>query len=291
MELGSVISTTVETLKSRLVGLIGIWLAFFVLQIVFMLIFFSVVGLGGLAAGAAMGGLDDPSSAGALGLGMGMIGGLFLFYLLYIAIYCAQNLSMAHYASPLVSQDIGESFGVGFRGMLTMLGVFVLFIVAYIAVVIVFGILGAILGAILGEAAALVLGLIAMPAIIYLACRLILIWPVVAVDGIKNPVTAISRTWYLSGGNVLTIFLGMVVYAIAAIIVFGIAIMGFFGVIEGFQQAALAGEGPPMGGIVAMVLVFGLLGLAFGAAGSALFSAMHSKITDTGTENLSETFG
>ena len=288
MEIGGVFSTMFETLRTRMLGLIGIWLAFFVLQIVAMFGFASAIGFGAMAAGA-MSGVE--SGTGLLGLGAGMFGMFLLFYLVYFAIYFAQILAMAHYASPLVSQDIGASFGVGFRGILTMFGVLILFIVTYFAVGIVFAIVVAILAAALGEVATVILLFLMVPAIIYLMCRLVMLPPVVAVDGVKNPVTALTRTWKLSRGHVLTIFLSLLGFGILAVLVFGAMLAGFYGTITGMEETMMMGDGPPVGTIVTMVLMFSIVSLIFAAAGAALFSAMHSKVSDLGTENLTETFG
>ena len=290
MNVSDVLATTMESLRSRGLGLVGIWLGFFVLVIVFGLLAMIAVGGSMFAAagmGAAMGG-DVDQVAG--GMGLGMIGMLAVFYLLYILIYMAQGLAMAHFASPLVDSDIGASFATGFRGSLTMLGVVILLGLAYFVIALLFGIVGA-LFAMLGEAAVILYALILVPAAIYVMCRICIIMPVVAVDGIRNPVTAIARTWNLTAGKVLAIFLSLLAYIIAAVIVFGGLFLAFFGSMQSYQESAMMGGETGVGSMIGFFLGVAVVGLAFAAAGAALVSAIHSKLSDMGTATLSETFG
>lgn len=290
MNVSDVLGTTMASLRDRGLGLVGIWLAFFVLTIVFGFVFMAVLGGSIFAAagmGAAMGG---DSSALTAGMGLGMIGMFAVFYLLYILIYMAQGLAMSHYASPLVDGDVGASFGVGFRGSVTMLGVAILFIIAYFVVAMILAVVGA-LFAMLGDAAIALYAIILIPAAIYLLCRICIIMPVVAVDGVRNPVTAIARTWRLTSGKAFAIFLSMLAYLVAAIVVFGGLFAAFFGTMQSYQDAVISGATPAFGSLIAFFLAFAVVGLAFAAAGAALVSAIHSKLSDMGTETLSETFG
>lgn len=286
MNVSDVLSTTMASLRSRGLGLAGIWLAFTVLLIVAMMAMGVVLGVGAMAAG----GMGLQEQGFGTGMGFGMLAGLAVFYVVYILIYMAQALAMAYYASPLVEGDVGASFGVGFRGSITMLGVVILLGLAYFVIAILAGLLGAGL-AMLGEAAAVVYVLVLAPAAIYLMCRLCILMPVVAVDGVRNPVTAISRTWNLTGGKVLSIFLSLLAYIVAAIVIFGAMFAAFFGSIESYQQSALAGAAPDFGAMIGFLVAFMVVGLVFAAAGAALVSAVHSKLSDMGTETLSETFG
>lgn len=286
MNVSDVLATTMESLRSRGLGLVGIWLGFFVLTIIFGFVAMAAVG-GSIFAAAGMGMSGEDFGAG---MGLGMIGMMFVFYVLYILLYMAQGLAMAHFASPLVDSDIGTSFGTGFRGSLTMLGVVILLGIAYLVIVLLFSILGAVF-AMLGEAAVILYALILIPAAIYVMCRICIIMPVVAVDGVRNPVTAIARTWNLTSGKVMAIFLSLLAYIIAAVVVFGGLFAAFFGTMQSYQESVMMGSEPGFGSMIGFFLSFAVVGLAFAAAGAALVSAIHSKLSDMGTKNLSETFG
>lgn len=290
MNVSDVLATTMASLRGRGLGLVGIWLGFVVLGIVFVIAAMATVGgsmIAAMGAGAAMVGNVDQIAGG---LGLGMIGMVAVFYLLYLMIYMAQGLAMAHYASPLVDGDLGASFGTGFRGAPTMLGVMILFLIAYFIAAMILAVLGA-LFAMVGKAAVILYALIVAPAAIYLMCRLCIIMPVVAVDGIRNPVTAIARTWKLTNGNALAIFLSLLAYIVAAIVIFGGMVAAFATTIEGYQESMMMGAAEGLGSLIGFFIALAVAGLVFAAAGAALISAIHSKLSDMGATKLSETFG
>ena len=60
--------------------------------------------------------------------------------------------------------------------------------------------------------------LVAVPVLIWAACRVSIVFPVIAVDRVTGPVAAIRRAWGLTGGHVLKIIALFVIYAVAAAI-------------------------------------------------------------------------
>lgn len=284
MSVSDVLSTTLAMLRSRGIGLVAIWLGFIVLIVLLAAVFFGVAGGGALlASGIGGGGLGA-------GAGLGFLVVVVAFYFVYILVYMAQSLAMAHYASPLVQADIGASFGVGFRRSLTMLGLVMLLLVLYFVAAMVFAMVAAALGS-LADVLGVVLGLAMIPVGIYFLCRLSILLPVVAVDGVGNPASAISRSWRLTSGNVLAIFLALLAYIVAAVVVFGAILAIFTGSTQGLQSSLATGGGPGFGAMAGMVIIFAVVGLVFAAAGAALMSAIHSKLSDMGAETLAETFG
>ena len=239
MGVSDVLATTMAILRNRGIGLVGIWLAFLVLVIILGAVAFGVIGAGALAAGG-MGMSGDGLGAG---LGLGMLGAMLVFYLAYILIYMAQSLAMAHYASPLVEPDIGTSFSAGFRGALTMVGVTVLLLIVYFAVALVMGLASAALSSV-GDLLGAGFAILILPVAIYLMCRLSILLPVVAVDGVRNPVTAIGRTWALTRGNALAIFLSLLAFVVVAIVVFGVMFVFFAGSMQGLESSMATGAGP-----------------------------------------------
>ncbi len=284
MSVSDVLSTTLAMLRARGIGLVAIWLGFVVLLMMLGAAFFAMAGGGALLAGALGGG-----EFGA-GTGIGFLAMIFVFYLAYILIYMAQSLAMAQYASPLVQAEIGAAFGIGFRKSPTMLGVVILLLLLYFVVAMIMTLIAAALGAV-ADVLGVVFALAMIPAAIYVMCRLSVLLPVVAVDGVGNPITAISRSWRLTSGNVLAIFLALLVFIIAAVVVFGAILVAFTGSVQGLESSFAAGAASGAGSVLAMVAIFVAVGLLFAAAGAALMSAIHSKLSDMGTEVLAETFG
>lgn len=286
MSVSDVLATAMASLRSRGLGLVGIWLAFFVMMIVFFFAAFAVIG-GSILAASQIGLSGDNMGAGA---GLGMILFVILFYVAYLMIYMAQGLAMSHYASPLVSADVGGSIVTGFKGALTMLGAVLLFVVAYFVIALLLMAVAA-LFSLLGKAGSAIFGIAVISAALYVMCRLSILMPVVAVDGVRNPVTAIARTWRLTGGNALAIFLSLLAYIIAAVVIVGGVFYAYFGTLTSMEQSAAMGAEPAVGAMIGMVLIFAFVGLVFAAAGAALVSAIHSKLSDLGTASLDQTFG
>jgi hypothetical protein len=103
---------------------------------------------------------------------------------------------------------VGEAIGSGFKGFPT-----------YFAAQILFGFGAAVIGGLLVGAVAavlpplaVVLTLLLIVFIAFAALRIILVAPIVAVEGERNPVTALRRSWNLTSGNFwrILVFLALV---------------------------------------------------------------------------------
>ena len=83
----------------------------------------------------------------------------------------------------------------------------------------------------LGSFGDFVISAVSLVVLIYLACRFVIIVPVIAVDGERNPINAMRRSWALTQANIVQIFIVMLVVAVAAIILGLVAVLllgGFF---------------------------------------------------------------
>ena len=278
INIGQVFSTTFAMMKERWAPLLGLWATFFVALILYFIVFGAF--LGGSSFLLA-GGLED---AGALaGLGAGFILMAIVFYIGYLVLAFGQQGSMVAMASPLQRINFGEAFTVGLRGGLSFIGVVVLLMIAYFALALVAGLLVAAMG----EAGAIVLGLIFVPVMIYLVCRLSVLMPVIVVEGVFNPITAIKKAWGMTSGKVLGIFL---IYLILIVIVI-VAIVLPFGLIFGFSFADLeSGEGPGVGSAIFAFVYFVAVFFGFTLLSTALSASIHSEVSDTQVEELSDTF-
>lgn len=282
MDIGLTISRTFSIVGQRFGPLLGLWGVYFGIQIGLMLLLGLVLG-GTAMAGLAMGSPETMGSAAAMG--GGMILGVFVFYLLYFLTYFAQMASMIAMASPLQRLNFGDAFNVGLRSAPTLLGVFVLFAIAYVVLVIVFGILGAALS-MAGTAGVALLVVLIVPAVIYLLCRISIVNSVVAVERIGNPITAISRSWRLTGGKVLAIFAVLLIFGIAAAIVMGLL---FVPVFASFSSAMQGGT-PPFGSLAFLGIGFLVVGLAITVFMSALLAVIHEQVSGDSGESMTTVF-
>jgi membrane-anchored glycerophosphoryl diester phosphodiesterase (GDPDase) len=115
----------------------------------------------------------------------------------------------------------------------------------------------------------------------YLFTKFSLLAPVIAIEGNLNPLAALKRSWQLTKGNSLRLFL---FYALLLVAIIVVAIV--FSMIVGLVLAVVGGQ----------VLVWGqgIVASALNAAWATLFLAIlagaHRQLAGTSTERLSETF-
>jgi len=260
--------TVLEIVKARLGSLVGLWLVYFAIQM-----FVSAVAFMFIGASVSVAALEgDPNALGAMGLGMLLF--MAIIYLGYVYIASAQSAAMSRMASPLVQTSFGDAFSSGFANGLTLLGTTVLLLLGYLVGLLVLGMVGE--GVAMAGVIAQGVWSIALAALlIYLACRLIILPPVVAVEGVRNPITAIVRSWQLTKGKVLGIFLSLLVYIAIAIVAVGVPFAMFFGTIIGLSQGDV---GPAIGAIFGMVVIFAVLAVLLAVLGSTFGAVVHSEL-------------
>ncbi len=290
VDIGRVFSNTWEMIKQRFWLLLGMWAVYLGIQIVFGMVFGGILGGSMFALGAGAGGLDDPAMLGGLGIGVILL--MIIFYFAYIVLMVAQQCSMTALATPMFKLRFGEAIKVGAKGGLTFLGIILAFLVAYFAFAIVAGIFVGILS-VMGETVAGVMGVIVallfLPVIIFLAMRLSVLVPVVAVDRVFNPITAIQKTWAMTKGNVLAIFVIYIVVGILAMVLVALP----FGMIFG-SMAAIGTGGDSAGAVAAIfgsLFLFFPLFLVYSIVAITIVACLHSELSDTGTQSVEDTFG
>lgn len=173
---------------------------------------------------------------------------------------------------------VGEAIRSALPGALSYLA-------AQFAVVIGLSLIGGILigvAAVISPVLAAVAALLFMTALIFVVFRLILVGPVIAVEGMRNPLTAMIRSWRLTQGN----FWRIVGFMLLIIILF-VVIVGIIMMIVGLVLA-LASSGEPQRIIAAV------FSSALGAVGVVYFAgvlaAIHRQLGGPAAADLSATF-
>lgn len=287
MDIGRVFSTSFAMMRQRFWPLLGMWAVFFVIQIVAMFaLIIAIAGMGMAGSAGLSAGLEDP--AALAGLGIGMIVFMVAFYAGYIVLVLAQQAALVTLASPLEEPSFGGALSRGFKSSLPFLGITVLLLLAYVALL-------AALAAVTGGASLAdetaggmvggVLALLFLPVLIYLACRFSVLVGVVAVDQVFNPVTAIRRSWSVTGGKVLSILLAFIGFIAISAVIIGLPFALMFGAAgssasNSAADAALA---------VSLLLFFPLI-IVYTIFASAFSSALHAVVTGGGAERLKEVF-
>lgn len=112
---------------------------------------------------------------------------------------------------------VGEAIKLGLGGMLTVIGTqLIAGLAAAIATALV-------MGAAAGSGSpvlAVVLGLLTTAGFVYAMIRISLVSPVVMVEGQRNPVAALKRSWELTGGNVLYLLAFYLLLLVAFLVVY-----------------------------------------------------------------------
>ena len=290
MGIGQVISDTFGVVKERFGTLLGLWAVYFGIIIVMFVVFGIGLGAVGLAGMAAMGGGDAMGEGGILAMGAGMIVFLVLFYLAYILVAMAQYASLISVASPLRQANFSDALSAGWRAAPALLMLMIVLIVGYVAAAMVFSLVAAAFSA-LGDTAGLVLSLLLVPVLAWLGCRLAPLFAVVAVDGVRNPFTAIGRSWHLTRGHALMIFLASLVFFIILLIVCGLLMLPSIGLLTSMADpAAMAEVAPAFGSIALLFLSILVVSALFAILYSAFMAVIHGSLSTASGEGVVEAF-
>lgn len=278
-----VFSESLRMMKERIGPLLGLIVFFFVLQVVMMGLLVAVFGTAMFAGLASM----NPQAGALPAMGVGMILMIISFYIVYLMLAFAQYGALSSMASPLQRRTFSEALGDGFRSAPTILGVAVVAMIGYLLFAIVLGLVSAALVAVAGTGGSVIALVISLVALIYFASRFVPILPAVAVEGIRNPLRALSRAWSLTRGNAIKIVLINVAFLIVIAVLLGASFVPFIGM---FQNAATPGAVPnfgSMGLFFLLVLFAGVLVMIFA---SAFQAAIHSELAGHAGENFAQTF-
>jgi len=229
-----------------------------------------------------------------LAVGGGMILVLVLFYLGYLLVAMAQYASLITMASPLKRVTVGEALETGWRAAPALVLLMIVLLVGYFAVALVLGLVGAAFS-VIGEWGSTLFGLLLLPVLAWLGCRLAPLFAVVAVDGVRNPFKAIARSWHLTRGHALTIFLVSLIFVVILILVCGVALLPSIGLLRSLADpAALAQGGPAATPAVGGILLFGLgimvAGVLFNLIYCAFMAVIHGTLAGAAGEGAAEAF-
>ncbi|MCB2060745.1 MAG: glycerophosphoryl diester phosphodiesterase membrane domain-containing protein [Novosphingobium sp.] len=180
---------------------------------------------------------------------------------------------------------VGEALLIGVKSLPTLIGASLLFVLGYVLLSIVYGaIAGAIVSLTGSTASAAVLTILLLAVMFYTMIKLSLTLPVVIIERVMNPVSALLRSWRLTKGNSFRLglfyFLLMLAYLVIAIVV-GMILMGvltLLGGTTGKMGILLAATVSGAIGAVASVLLIGIL------------ASIHRQLAGPSATVVSETF-
>ena len=172
---------------------------------------------------------------------------------------------------------VGEALKTGVVCLLPYIGAQLLIGLAFVTIVLIVLVVGGAAGA----AAAAIVGLLAAVAAIYLLTKFSLTIPVIVIDGVRNPVRALARSWSLTKGNSLRLFLFFLLLLLAFIVI--AIVLGIAGAVVGF----VAGEA---GTVFVSALINALTNMVGITLYLAVLAAVHRQLSGGSPQALSETF-
>jgi hypothetical protein len=230
--------------------------------------------MAGLQASAESGNTDPETAMAAM---MSIYGSVWWVILLLTLLQGIGMLGLLALLKDRSRPTVGEALTIGVKSLLP-----------YLAAQILAGLLMMILLVIpfvIGQAGsvgiAVLVGLIAFVAVIYLFTKFSLVPPVVVVDRVFNPLTALGRSWRLTKGNSFRLWL-FYFLLIVAVIVVGMVLSIVVGLVF-----ALAG---PETALIGNALVAGLLNAAWATLFLAALAAAHRQLAGGTPEAVGETF-
>lgn len=279
-------SDATRSVTERLGGQVAVWGVFFAIQIGAFIVFMMVMGGSIMALAGAGAGAGPDGGAGALaGLGGGMILFLFLFYMVILAIAMAAQAAQVTIASHLRAPSVGDAVNNGFRSALPLFGAMVLLLIGYFVIAFVLGMVVGLLGAATGSNAVSTLFVVLICVLLaFVGTKLSMVVPVVALDGERNPINAISRSWNMTNGKVLPVLGTYLVYFVALIVLFGI-------IAAVLVMPMMSGGVMPGFGTIALLFVLYIVAIiAITIYTASLTAAVHLQLSSGSADDASEAF-
>ena len=172
-----------------------------------------------------------------------------------LALQFIGSISLFALLTDRANPTVGEALNTGIRSMPSYIAAQLIMVIgASLAIGIPLGLISSLGGA----AVAIPAAIVAIVLIIYVFVKFSLVAPVIAIEGQRNPFTALLRSWQLTKGNSLRIFIFI------ALLVFVIGIISALvsGII-GLVLAAFGGTVATIGGGIMSALVNTLLTVVF----------------------------
>ncbi len=181
--------------------------------------------------------------------------------------------------------SVGEAIGVGFKALLPLIGVLLIGVVAYVLFALIVGLLlGLVVGGLaaisqgLAYGVAVLVGIALFIGIMLVLTRVSMTMAVIALERVVNPITALRRSWAMTG-PVQWRLLGFYVLFFAAYMVLALVLFMVLGLI-------LAAVGSP----AAFGFLNGLIGAAAAIVISGLVVGIYRQLTASAPATVSETF-
>ncbi len=175
---------------------------------------------------------------------------------------------------------VGEALKTGAASLLPYIGAQLLIV---IGIMFAAGILVA-LGAATGSVpVAVVLAMMVLPVLAYVWTKMSLVAPVMVIEGIRGPIRALARSWALTRGNSLRLFLFYCLVLFAFLV-----LMMLVGILSGLVLVLAMGSSTV--GLTLQGAISGAIGAVMVVYFVAIMAAAHRQLAGPSTEAIADTF-
>lgn len=244
---------------------------FFLPYVIFMLLFMNQ--MADLQAAQAA----SPDPEAMTNAMMGFYGEVWWVVLLMAVIQGVGMLGLLALLRDRARPTVGEALKTGAKYLLPYLGAQILTsFLMLLLLLIPFVVAGA-----AGTGAGVLVGLVVAAVAAYLFTKFSLVPPVIAVERVGNPLTALGRSWALTKGNTLRIFLFIVLLGIALLLI-SMVLGAIIGIILAFAGSETA--------LIGQAIVSGFTNAVFVTIFLAVLAAIHRQLAGPAPETVGETF-
>lgn len=278
-DFGAVFGEAFAIFRQRFWPMLGLWATFIGLLFALFVGFFIFAGASILGLSATVG-LDSAAQETGLleGVGIGLLASFFVLYVAMFVLILAQQGAICAKASPVVEVTFGEAVARGLRTGVTLTALMIPLIMVQFALALVATSLTGATGS-AGPVLGAILAFLMLPAGVYLACRLAVLVPVIAVERVLNPFKAVRRAWSITRGKALAILVVLVLGGALAFALFGLPAL---------LVGALDDGASPLVAVVPLLMFPALIAYTLFVA--CLGASLHAALSDYGAQNAAEIF-
>ncbi len=206
-------------------------------------------------------------------------------FLLVLVVQLAGYLALLSLLRDHRRPTVGEAISTGLKGLLPAVATMVVLVLGLglvgFAIGLVIGLLGMVLGATGGAILGVLLGLVLLVGLVFVLVRMSLWTPVLAIEKVFNPLRVLSRSWALTQGHALRLFLFYLLLVLVYIVIT---------IVVGLVVGALTFAIGESGGLIVNAVLSGLIGAIAAVIYVAVLAAVHRQLSGPSAAAVSETF-
>jgi len=219
---------------------------------------------------------DDPDFQEVLAVFSDFFGQSWWIYLVFALIQATGVLGLLALLTDKSRPTVGEALGFGVKALVPYLVAQILMGFIMVSA----PILLTALGAFVSLGLATMLAFIGIGVMVYIWIKFSLLSPVIGIEKVMNPITALSRSWHLTKGNSVRLLAFYILLVIAAMVIW---------LVIGLLLSLFAVLGEQIG-LFAMAIGSGLMSMGFTTVLLMVLAAVHRQLSGKDIENVGKTF-